>query len=468
MSSGPASERSWSLTRRMAWTTALSTCLLLALGAAWSAYFVLHMVRSDLASFTEHELSELALGIEQTDGSAASVQPLVDRIAEVSQEPECAFRVRDAEGVVLGQGGSPRLLTALTDAIEPGGSWREYLFSKKTAVGAQRIHGHDLVVELLIDTSEVQARMLRYLCSIGAAFLVSAGLAGLLAWFTTHRGLRSLREVVDQARALDLHSGGGRLSLEGAPTEVREVGVELDALIARIDDGLEQMRTFTASLAHELRSPLQNLISETEVALMSELSPREHVAVLRSNLEDLLDLSDAIDHLVAHCRTSEPNGEQQGRESFDLAEEVELRMGRERRAAGRLGVGLEIGKSGDTGLRADREGCLRVVRNLLANAIAHTPEGGLVRLTLEGAPDEVRIVVEDEGPGIPEEVAECLFEPFVSGPPEPGRRRGYGLGLSICRAVMEAHAGSIEFASRKPRGTRFVAVFPRGPGEGRG
>lgn len=465
MSSRPASERGWSLTRRMAWTTALSTCLLLALGAAWSAYFVLNMLRSDLASFTEHELSELALGIEQTDGAAASVQPLVDAIAEVSQEPECAFRVRDAAGAVIGAGGSPRLLEAVSPAIDPDGSWREYLFSHEVAVGAQRVPQNGLVVELLIDTSEVQAKMRQYLYSIGAAFLVSAVLAGLLAWFTTRRGLHSLREVVDQARTIDLYSGGGRLGLEGAPREVREVGAELDALLARIDAGLEHMRTFTASLAHELRSPLQNLISETEVALMSELSAAEHVEVLRSNLEDLLDLSDAIDHLVAHCRTSEPGGEQPEKESFDLAEEVELRIGRERRGAERLGVRLVVETRGDTGLRADREGCLRVVRNLLANAIAHTPEGGLVRLELAGVPDAIRIVVEDEGSGIPAEVAEHLFEPFVSGPTEPGRRRGYGLGLSICAAVMEAHDGSLEFDSREPRGTRFVAVFPRGRGE---
>jgi signal transduction histidine kinase len=136
-------------------------------------------------------------------------------------------------------------------------------------------------------------------------------------------------------------------------------------------------------------------------------------------------------------------------------------MGRERRSAERLGIVLEMSSQGDTSLRADREGCLRVVRNLLGNAIAHSPGGGVVRILLEGLPGSVRITVDDEGSGVAPELEGQVFEPFVSGPPEPGRRRGYGLGLSICRSVMEDHRGSIRFERREPRGTRFIAEFPR-------
>jgi two-component system heavy metal sensor histidine kinase CusS len=232
-------------------------------------------------------------------------------------------------------------------------------------------------------------------------------------------------------------------------------------MLERIEAGLSSMKTFTAGLAHELRSPLQNLLGETEVALLSERSPREYAQLLRSNLDDLHALSDAVDNLITWCRSSDPKQSRGVLESFDFADEARLRLERERRTAERGHMELQISSAGDTRIVADREGSLRVLRNLVSNAIAASPQGATVDVRIEGDEQFVALAVEDRGPGIPAELAPRIFEPFVSGRPRKGERGGYGLGLAICRTIMQQHGGSLAFESRAGGGTRFTARFPR-------
>jgi len=267
--------------------------------------------------------------------------------------------------------------------------------------------------------------------------------------------------MVQQAGEVRGPGAGVTLQLDGAPREVAAVGEALNALIQRLDDGLREMRTFTASLAHELRSPVQTLMGETEVALLRERDAAEYQDLLRSNLDDLSDLSLAIDNIVAYCRQAEPTQPDVRPESFDIAEEGRLRLDREQRRAQRQGVQLAIHSEGDTRLHADREGCLRVLRNLVDNAVEWSPPGSHVQLNILGDDDTLVLEVVDEGPGVAPELRERIFEPFVTGGARPSRRAGYGLGLVICRSVVEAHGGTLDFECPETGGSVFRAVFPR-------
>ncbi|MHC5211845.1 MAG: ATP-binding protein, partial [Planctomycetota bacterium] len=318
----------------------------------------------------------------------------------------------------------------------------------------------ELLLELIVDTGEKQAQLLEYTVWAGGAFLVSVLLAGLCGWYTAWRGLRSLRAMVAQARAIDLPEGGAAIRLDHAPRELSELGHELNAMLARIDDGLKSMRTFTAGLAHELRSPLQNLIGETEVTLMAEQSGDDYRQLLRSNLDDLHSLSDAVDNLIAWCRSAEPKRQGATLEDFDLAVEAHLRLERERRSAERAGLQLTVEADGDTRLFANREDSLRVLRNLVGNAITWSLRGTDVVVHIHGNPDGVRVSVEDRGPGIPETLAGRIFEPFVTGQVRQGARGGYGLGLAICRSIMLEHGGA-SASSHGPGAAR--ASWPTSP-----
>ena len=454
-------DHTWSLTRRMAVRFALMTSALLALYALGSAYVLYATLHEEVDEFLEHELSEYVMQLAETDGSAAQLRQATWLISQIEEPMPCAYRVRDAQGYLIAEAGGAELLTGPAREDTGRGPHLLWFFGTPVVKRAAPVPDLPLMVEMFVDTSESRASLYKYLVSAGTTLLLFVGLAALSAWYTAWRGLRSLRELTRQARAIETPRRGAALHLEGAPRELRELGGELNAMLERIDAGLASMRTFTAGLAHELRSPLQNLMGETEVALLSERSSKEYVHLLRSNLDDLHALSDAIDNLILWCRSSDPKEPRGALERFDYAAEARLRLERERRTAERGGIGLAVDSAGDTELVADREGSLRVLRNLVGNAIVWSPPGATVEVRIEGDERSVALVVEDRGPGIPPELADRIFEPFVSGRPRKGERGGYGLGLAICRTIMQQHGGSLLFESRPGGGTRFVARFPR-------
>ncbi len=348
----------------------------------------------------------------------------------------------------------------MPDVIPKNVSWRSRLLSDAIALKSEALG--DRRVEIIVDAREPVARIYQFAGTAIIAFLAAVVVTGFVGWFTAHRGLRTLRHVVSQAVGIRSPEDVSPIVLDGnAPREVRDVARALTGMLQRLQETLERMRAFTAGLAHELRSPLQNLIGETEVVLLSLRSPEEYRDVLRSNLEDLYDLTDAVDNLVTYCRTSEPTDVEPQAERFDLAGEAELRLAREQRVAGRKGVTLEFDAAGDTSLEADRESCLRVLRNLVANAIIWTPPGHGVLAFVEGREHDVRIIVEDDGPGVPDDLGDRIFEPFVTGQSQQGKRGGYGLGLAICRTVLDDHGGTLTYGRADSGGARFVATFPR-------
>ncbi len=451
-------QKAWSLTGRMTLIFAATTSALLALDSAWSAHFMYSTKMDAIQAFLDHETLEFSHAIEQTDGSRDQIREAADDIAAVSHEPPCAFRISNGSGSPIYVTGDGRLL-ALSRPLSAG--WRDVLFGTQSSsmTVVDKKHGYEL--QVLADVRSYVDALGEYLISAAIAFAVTVVLAGLAGWIVVRRGLRGLREVVRGASHVEFPTGGLSLQLDGAPQEVRDVGVALESMIQRVDSGMDNMRTFTAGLAHELRSPLQSLIGRTEVALLSKRSPGEYEQALNSNLDDLHSLSDSVDNMVALCRSASLSGQAAAYHSFDLALESRLRLERERVSAERSGISVVLGQDGDTVLEADREACLRVVRNLASNAIQWTPKGGTVRVNITGSPDSVDVEVLDEGPGIPEEMASRMFDAFVSGMPRVGRRSGYGLGLAICKTVVDEHRGQLSFSNRSQGGARFHVSFPR-------
>lgn len=134
-------------------------------------------------------------------------------------------------------------------------------------------------------------------------------------------------------------------------------------------------------------------------------------------------------------------------------------------AAAGEGVTLTLDLRGDLGeVTGDEDHLTRAVENLLGNALKFTPEGGRVTLGAEGDTDEVRLWVEDNGPGIPRDEQPMIFDPFHRGHGAERVARGAGLGLSVVRTIVEAHGGTVEVRSEEGQGARFTARLPRQPG----
>jgi two-component system heavy metal sensor histidine kinase CusS len=247
------------------------------------------------------------------------------------------------------------------------------------------------------------------------------------------------------------------------PREIGDVVSALGDMLGNIRTEADRTRLLTAGLAHELGSPLQNLIGETEVVLMRDHDAEEYRTVLRSHLEELRDIGHAVGNLMTLVSISQATGPREA-ERFDLSDEARLRLRRERAHAGRRQIQLEEQLPEEADLVGDREAIWLAVSNLVANAIDYSPTGGRVRIVMRADEREVTVSVEDSGPGVPEGEREKIFEPFYRGETMKNRRAGYGLGLSISKKAVDAHGGTLR-VDRSPElgGARFRLVLPRTP-----
>jgi two-component system heavy metal sensor histidine kinase CusS len=313
-------------------------------------------------------------------------------------------------------------------------------------------------LELAVDGSERLDAVRQYWIVAGVLVLVFG--VGAVAASTLMAGCVAsmVRRVADQVGCARLASGV-ELRADGAPDEIRDVIEALQAELDRLRAESASIRVFTASLAHELRSPIQNMAGQAEVALLRQRTVEEYETMLRSQLDEIRAFGDAVDNLLAICTIRQ--GVHAETEEFDLAAEARIRLSRESSRAQRHGVHLAQRVEGQTRIEGDRESILRSLRNVVSNAVEWTPTGGHVSLAMEACPEAIIVTVDDGGPGIPEAERQRVFEPFVRGRTPSRARAGYGLGLAIAKAGVEGQGGRIEVGVSPAGGARFVMTFPR-------
>lgn len=455
----------WSLRWRMTRWFAVAAVGLVVVVVASSSWFLHESVARELDALAIEELDEMGA---KFPASARTPETFAELAAELAAEHPAnplAWRVWRAEsGEDWCTTGAPELLATVagraalldrTVVLERGLRWRVEELEPGLHVG------------LVLDGSAQVGLLRRFeLFALGLA-LGATALAVAGGWIVSRRVGGLLHRVAESARAVRRPEAEVALDVEGLPHEIREVVDALADMQANIRREYERAQLMIAGLAHELRSPVQNLLGETQVALLRERTADEYRAVLESHLEELGDLGRVVDNLVTLCAPSGATRSERELERFDLGREAGLRLRKEHAIAERRGVRLELDLEGDLELWGDREAILLALHNLVTNAVEWSPHGGRVRVRLEGGPARVAVVVDDEGPGVPAQERERIFEPFHKGARSAGARAGYGLGLALTRAAVAAHGGAIEVGSAPGGGARFRLELPRAGGDGR-
>ncbi len=280
--------------------------------------------------------------------------------------------------------------------------------------------------------------------TLAAAVALAALLTAALGWAATRAGLKPLREAAQLATRLSASSLGERLPVGGAPAEIAALSAAFNAMLGRLEESFARLSAFSSDIAHELRTPVSNLMTQTQVALSRARSEAEYREVLASNLEeyerlarmtgDMLFLAQADNRLITPRR-----------EAVDLAQEARRVAEFYEALAAESGVVLAV--EGEARIQGDRLMLQRALSNLLSNALRHTVQGGGVTIRLAEEGDVARVTVENPGE-IPPERLPHLFDRFYTG--DPARRasgEGAGLGLAITRSIVEAHGGEISAAS---------------------
>ena len=297
----------------------------------------------------------------------------------------------------------------------------------------------------------------RHMLAIAMALAVLATAA--LGWIATRRGLSPLRRVTQMAASISASRLTERLEEAHVPAELQALVSSFNVMLARLEDSFRRLSDFSSDLAHELRTPISNLMTQTQVALGKTRSAEEYREVLYSNMEEYDRVARMISDMLFLAKSDHglivPRSE-----AIDLAAEMEGLFAFYEALAEEQGVKLEA--RGQAVVQGDRLMLRRALSNLLSNAIRHTPREGTVGVTLDGTgTDAARIRVENPGETIPAEHLPRLFDRFYR--IDPSRQRsseGAGLGLAITKSIVEAHEGRIAVHSDHGS-TRFEIVLPR-------
>jgi two-component system heavy metal sensor histidine kinase CusS len=319
--------------------------------------------------------------------------------------------------------------------------------------------GAPVTVALALDIGHHLEFLASFSKRLWLAVVVCILLTALLGWVAARRGLAPVRDMARIAHGISASRLENRLPLDAVPEELTQLATAFNDMLGRLEDSFRRLSDFSSDLAHELRTPISNLMTQTQVALSKARSADEYREVLYSNLEEYDRLARMIGDMLFLAKAD--NGLLvQRRDPVSLAEEVRQLFEFYEAWSDELGVGLD--SVGEGIVPGDRLMLRRAISNLLSNAIRHAPRGGSVRVRIERSGHEVRLSVENPGEPIPPEHLSRLFDRFYQ--VDASRHRsheGAGLGLAITKSIIEAHGGRIAVTSTDGV-TRFEAMFPAG------
>lgn len=291
-----------------------------------------------------------------------------------------------------------------------------------------------------------------------AATLLTFFVARWLARSLVH-DVDAIYEVADAVAAGKLEARvGGKAK---GSVETRLLAERLDRMIERLEELVVAQRQFISSAAHELRSPLTSLRGELELALRRDRPAEEYKETIEMALADAVSLVSLADDLLAIARVEgrRRNTEKEVTHVTDLVAEA-ARMARGNAEARNIGVVVKEAAK-DVSIACSRKDVSRALRNLIDNAIAHSPNGKSISVKTAITDDHVDIAVEDEGSGVRPEDAPLLFAPFWRGKGErAGESSGAGLGLALAREIARAEGGDVAFDAAFSPGARFVLSLP--------
>jgi len=439
--------------------TALVTLVGLRQGVKWALHHEMDQILLE-------DIEEIALGVQQVpQGDFTGLESALNRKARGHREHDWFVRlITDDARVVWQSEGAPdaSIVAPLEVATTPHtiGSFR---------IAQRRVAGEGATIHVQVGASldslhSDLARIDRFvLLGVGAVLVC----APLLGYWLASRAARTVGEIIGVAAQLRPDRIDERLPVRGSGDELDQLARTINGLLDRIAAYLAEKRDFLANAAHELRTPLAAIRSSVEVALNEDRTRDEY----QDLLVEIIDQGEALETLVNQLLLiSESEAEQLKRDHATVAFDEIVRRSSEMFAgvAEARGLQMDVHIESSVSVSGSAHLLRQLVNNLIDNAIKYTPAGGRVdvSLTIDAARRHAVLRVADSGIGIDPEEVPKVFDRFYRTDRSRSRADsgGTGLGLSICQAVVAAHGGRIECASRPDRGTVFTTTLSLVPG----
>jgi two-component system heavy metal sensor histidine kinase CusS len=311
-----------------------------------------------------------------------------------------------------------------------------------------------------------------YLINLAYAVGLGATLVAGLGFLIVRRGMRPLRRVIEQANTISTHRLNTRLLVKSGPAEILDLGAAFDAMLDRLEEGVQRLSRFAADLAHDLRTPINTLMMETQVVLSRPRTNDEYQALIVSNIDEYERLSRMIENTLFLARADNAQLALT-RERLDASQELQRIRNYFSGLADDAGINLSVESaeanesksieqlpvSPGPSLHADPILLRRALSNLVSNAIAHTPRGGSVVLSVHSSPMRLGIDVTNTGEGICTEHMPFIFDRYYRADSARTKGSSAGVGLAIVRAIMHLHGGEIIAHSTPGVQTTFSLRF---------
>ncbi len=319
----------------------------------------------------------------------------------------------------------------------------EYRFPLKVLVSELPAKDQRPALRFLIgiDTETFWQTQHHLLIALISLAVVGVLLASALGYWVARIGLKPLIRLSEEAQKLAPPRLSGRLRLSPLPPELDQFVNAFNSTLERVEQAYSRLESFNADVAHELRSPLTNLIGQTQVALTRGRSAEHYFEVLQSNLEELERLRSIINDML-FLASADQGSKATALTSSSLAAEVATTLDYLDFILEDAQVQVQV--SGDAQVRVEKAHLRRALINLLNNAVRHTPAGAVIHVSIQVEQARVAIAISNPGPRIADEHLARLFERFYRvDASRSNSGANHGLGLAIVKAIALMHGGDV-------------------------
>jgi heavy metal sensor kinase len=444
------------------------TLIIIVLMAAFTGFFIYRLERSLLKQVDKilgDEGNELAQQIRKvadiTAGSRIYEQhvanrkyfPIIFRV--VTGSGEVAYASRGLENISLPSlKGETKNFYTVNTALS---NYALRIYEKKIFSD----NAGDFTIQIVTETKE-PAELLQNLSeSIMPALCIILFLSVICGMVASRKPRKIISNVTSVTQRISSQNLSERLSVPAAHDEIYDLTTTINNMLDRLQNSFKEIKQFTADVSHELRNPLFSIKGEMEVALSQERTHQAYREVIQECLERINSLSKMVNDLflISRFELKKVDLDMLYLDFSEIVQDLHgffLPMAQEKK------LSFTIDRCDRVLINGDKTRILQLLNNLIDNAIKFTPEDGSVALSLIADTAAVRFSVRDTGIGIPEGEIPYIFDRLYQvDKSRSGSSRGTGLGLHICRKIVEVHGGSIEVTNNEDKGATFTVILPK-------
>jgi two-component system, OmpR family, heavy metal sensor histidine kinase CusS len=451
------------MTAKLTLLYSVTAALFLFLVSGLLYWILLRELEKETNQFLSSKLQILQNTLRETPYDAEDLKEETENHGEYIQY---YVRILDANGRILHETPGMSSLTGKLP-VKPESAWEKRIWKFKdnklyrlvVANVKNKANQLQYVVKVAVDISPQQNVIANYRTKLCLVLFFGILLISFAGNLVARKGIAPLNQIAKAAQSISVSSLQHRMGNTTWPKELNNVVREFDAMLDRLEDSFNRLSQFSADLAHEFRTPLNNIRGETEVALARIRTPEEYRQVLESSLEECEKLSSMVDNLLFLARAENV---QTVINKSELCAEAEIKAVSEFYEAIAAEQQITISCEGSSSICAEQTLLRRALSNVLANSLQSTPPGGKVTISIQQDHGTfVDISVRDTGCGIRSEALPRIFDRFWRGDLiNPNHKNGSGLGLAIVKSIMDLHHGEAMIMSEIGKGTTVTLRFP--------